>query len=90
MRRGHAIPETMRAQRPGHPLQERWWSMAPLINFQPVVLLVRGPEADAQIGPGFLAPPALILQLAPPIDSLARRAARLAIQKLEDVAVHVV
>jgi hypothetical protein len=64
--------------------------MAPLINSQPILLIFCGPEAHAEIILRLGAPPALVLQLAPPYHSFARRAAGLPIQKLEDVAVHVV
>ena len=64
--------------------------MASFIDFQPVVLVFCGPEAYSEIILGLGAPPALVLQLAPPIDSFACRATGLAVQKLEDVAVHVV
>ena len=64
--------------------------MASFINSQPVVLVFCGPEADTQISTSFGAPPARVLQLPPPHNSFARRAAGLPIQKLEDVAVHVV
>ena len=64
--------------------------MASFINFQPVVLVFCGPEAHAEIIPGLGAPPALVLQLAPPSDSFARRAARFSIEELEDVAVHII
>ena len=64
--------------------------MAPLINSQPVLLVFCGPEAYSEIILGLGAPPALVLQLAPPYNSLARRAAGLSIEKLEDVAVHIV
>ena len=64
--------------------------MAPLINSQPILLVFCGPEAHAEIVLRLGAPPALVLQLAPPIDSFARRATGLAVQKLEDVAVHII
>ena len=64
--------------------------MASFINFQPILLVFCGPKTNTEIIPGLGAPPALVLQLAPPYHSFARRAAGLPIQKLEDVAVHVV
>ena len=64
--------------------------MASFINSQPIVLVFCGPETHAEIILGLGAPPALVLQLAPPYHGLARRAAGLSIEKLEDVAVHIV
>ena len=64
--------------------------MASFIHAEPILLVFCGPEAHAEIIPGLGAPPALVLQLAPPYDSFARRAAGLPIQKLEDVAVHII
>jgi len=64
--------------------------MASFINSQPIVLVFCGPEAHAEIVPRLGAPPALVLQLAPPYNSFARRAARFSIEELEDVAVHIV
>jgi hypothetical protein len=64
--------------------------MASFIHFQPILLVFCGPEAHAEIIPRLGAPPALVLQLAPPYHSFARRAAGLPIQKLEDVVVHII